>query len=60
MIRVIHRMRPAQVEVLESEYLIDPVWTRSRRREIANIIDARPEQVYKWNYDRRQRSTERA
>jgi hypothetical protein len=43
---------PYQTLILEKEYTTNPTWSRDKINELARKLNLKPNQVYKWNWDR--------
>lgn len=43
-----------QVQVLESEYFKNPMWSKIKIRKLAKKLNLKESQIYKWNWDKRQ------
>lgn len=43
-----------QVKILESEFQKDTKWSKEKMRRLANLLNLKESQIYKWNWDRRQ------
>jgi hypothetical protein len=42
------------VKILEIEFSKDPSWSKEKMKKLANILNLKESQIYKWNWDRRQ------
>ena len=52
-IRRRHRLTHQEKQVLEAEYLKDPVWDRKRMRVLSKLTGYNSTKLYKWHYDRK-------
>ena len=50
------RLTQEQIDVLESEYLKDPVWETKQITKLARRLKLNRTKVYKWHWDRKKKA----